>query len=215
MSGFVGVVGGNRNDSTKIIHEMMNEIIHRGPDSEGVWSDEHVILGFKSLNINEKNMDGSQPFQNVEGTIAVVFDGEIYNYNELREDLNKKGYVFKGQMDSEVFTYAYEEYGVESFKKIRGKFAFAIWDTNLETLFMGRDFFGIKPLFYTQKTKDKSMLFASEIKALLKSPFFIKEFNEEALKPYLTFQYSVLDETFLKGVYRLKPGIFQPIKKGK
>ena len=199
MSGIVGLVGGNRKDSKNVIHEMMNEIIHRGPNSEGVWSDDDVTLGFRSLDVNNKNLNGSQPFVNQEGTIAIVFDGEIYNYKNLREELNKKDYVFKSQMDSEVFFYAYNEYGIESFNKIRGKFAFAIWDGNIKTLLMGRDFFGIKPLFYTRNTEDKSMIFASEIKAFLKDPLFIKEFNEEALKPYLTFQYSVLDETFFKG----------------
>ena len=113
-----------------------------------------------------------------------------------------------------MVVHAYEEYGTDLLQKVRGMFAFAIWDKKNETLFLARDFFGIKPLYYTQNTTDNSFIFGSEIKSFLKQPAFKKELNKDALKPYLTFQYSVLDETFFKGVYKLKPGHYMIYKKG-
>ena len=151
---------------------------------------------------------------NEDGSCVLVFNGEIYNYQELREDLIQKGHIFKSDADSEVVIHAYEEYGVDLLQKVRGMFAFAIWDKNDESMFLARDFFGIKPLYYSQNTTDNSLIFGSEIKAFLKQPAFKKELNKDAIKPYLTFQYSVLDETFFKGVYKLKPGHYMIYKKG-
>lgn len=215
MCGFVGFTGSNLPiDKKNIINNMMDTIIHRGPDSSGIYNDGNISLGFRRLKIIDMSEDGSQPIHNEDSSCILVFNGEIYNYKELKIELENKGHIFKSDTDSEVLIHSYEEYGVDLLKKVRGMFSFAIWDRNNEELFMARDFFGIKPLYYTQNTRDGSFIFGSEIKSFLKHPSYIKEFNNEALKPYLTFQYSVLDETFFKGVYRLKPGHYMIYKNG-
>ena len=215
MCGFVGFADSKLEiDKVKVINEMMDTIIHRGPDSGNYFSDEHATLGFRRLSIIDLSDEGSQPMLNEDGSCVLVFNGEIYNYQELREDLIEKGHIFKSGSDSEVVVHAYEEYGVDLLQKVRGMFAFAIWDKNNESMFLARDFFGIKPLYYTQNTTDNSLIFGSEIKSFLKQPAFKKELNKDAIKPYLTFQYSVLDETFFKGVYKLKPGHYMLYKKG-
>ncbi|MCQ6276686.1 asparagine synthase (glutamine-hydrolyzing) [Bacillus sp. V3B] len=215
MCGFVGfadsVIG---IDSSKVINDMMDTIRHRGPDSGDFFSDDRVTLGFRRLSIIDLSEEGSQPMYNEDGSLVLVFNGEIYNYQELRSELLKKGHIFKSDADSEVVVHAYEEYGVDLLQKVRGMFAFAIWDKKSETMFLARDFFGIKPLYYTQNTVDNSLIFGSEIKSFLKHPAYKKELNKDALKPYLTFQYSVLDETFFKGVFKLKPGHYMIYKKG-
>ncbi|OME78727.1 asparagine synthase (glutamine-hydrolyzing) [Paenibacillus sp. FSL A5-0031] len=216
MCGFVGFADSHLDmDQTSIIKSMMDTIIHRGPDSGGIYSDEQVTFGFRRLKIIDISEVASQPMFNEDKSCVLVFNGEIYNYQELRHDLVERGHIFKSNTDSEVIIHAYEEFGVEVLHKLRGMFAFAIWDTKKETMFLARDFFGIKPLYYTQNTRDSSFIFGSEIKSFLKQPAFIKEMNKDALKPYLTFQYSVLDETFFKGVYKLKPGHYMIYKKGR
>jgi len=215
MCGFVGFAGAVPNiDRVKTINEMMETIKHRGPDSGNYYTDDQVTLGFRRLSIIDLSNEGSQPMYNEDESCVLVFNGEIYNYQEIRDELIKKGHVFKSQSDSEVVIHAYEEYGAELLQKVRGMFAFAIWDIKQESLFLARDFFGIKPLYYTQNTDDGSFIFGSEIKSFLKHPSFIKELNKDAIKPYLTFQYSVLDETFFKGVYKLKPGHYMMIQNG-
>ncbi len=201
-------------DKIKVIHQMMDTIVHRGPDSEDFFSNDNVALGFKRLKIIDLSDEASQPMYNEDKSCILVFNGEIYNYKELRKELIEKGHIFKSDTDSEVIIHGYEEYGIEILQRLRGMFAFSIWDAKNETMFLARDFFGIKPLYYTQNTSDNSFIFGSEIKSFLKQPAFKKEFNKEALKPYLTFQYSVLDETFFKGVYKLKPGHYILYKKG-
>ncbi|OME74022.1 asparagine synthase (glutamine-hydrolyzing) [Paenibacillus sp. FSL A5-0031] len=216
MCGFVGFADSRPDvDQVAIIKDMMEMIVHRGPDSGGIYSDEEVTLGFRRLKIIDMSEEASQPIYNEDKSCVLVFNGEIYNYQELREELIQCGHTFVSHTDSEVIIHAYEEYGTSLLQKLRGMFAFAIWDTNTETMFLARDFFGIKPLYYTQNTTDNSFLFSSEIKAFLKQPAFRKELNKDALKPYLTFQYSVLDETFFKGVYKLKPGHYMLYKQGK
>lgn len=214
MCGFVGFAHSTVENKTETIEKMMNAIIHRGPDSGGVYSDQDVTFGFRRLMIIDLSEEASQPMFNEDKRYVLVFNGEIYNYQELREDLIEKGHSFQSHSDSEVIIHGYEEYGVDLLQKVRGMFAFAIWDTKEETLFMARDFVGIKPLYYTQNTTDGSLLFGSEIKSFLHQPAFKKELNKNALKPYLTFQYSVLDETFFKGVFKLKPGHYMIYKKG-
>lgn len=215
MCGFVGFANTTLNfNKEAVINDMMDMIIHRGPDSAGIYSDDKVTLGFRRLKIIDLSDDASQPMYNEDKSCVLVFNGEIYNYQELRKELIERGHLFKSNTDSEVIIHGYEEYGVELLKKLRGMFAFAIWDLKKETLFIARDFFGIKPLYYTQNTEDNSLIFGSEIKSFLKQPGFKKELNKKALKPYLTFQYSVLDETFFKGVFKLKPGHYMLYKNG-
>lgn len=215
MCGFVGFADANLAlDKIKTINDMMDTIVHRGPDSGGIFSDDRVTLGFRRLKIIDLSEVASQPMYNEDKSCVLIFNGEIYNYQELRDDLKEKGHLFKSETDSEVIIHGYEEYGVEILQKLRGMFAFVIWDVKKETMFLARDFFGIKPLYYTQNTTDHSFIFGSEIKSFLKQPSFKKEMNKDALKPYLTFQYSVLDETFFKGVYKLTPGHYMLYKKG-
>lgn len=215
MCGFVGFAhAAPEIDKVKTINDMMMAILHRGPDSGDFFTDDNVTLGFRRLSIIDLSDDAGQPMYNEDKSCVLVFNGEIYNFQELREDLIKKGHIFKCDSDSEVLIHGYEEYGVDLLPKLRGMFAFAIWDSKKETMLMARDYFGIKPLYYTQNTTDNSLIFGSEIKAFLKQPAFKKELNKAALKPYLTFQYSVLDETFFKGVYKLKPAHYMIYKKG-
>ena len=212
MCGFVGFCSKNVKDKN-VIKEMNNQIIHRGPDSDGYFFDKDVNFGFRRLSIIDLH-EGSQPILNESGDTAIIFNGEIYNYQELREDLVAKGYKFKTHTDTEVILHGYEEYGEEGIlAKLRGMFAFTIWDSKKEKLFGARDHFGIKPYYYA--LLDGDFLFGSEVKSFLKYPKFKKEVNEKALKHYLVFQYNPLEETFFKGVKKLRPGHYYVYENGK
>lgn len=212
MCGFVGFCSKNVKDKN-VIKEMNNQIIHRGPDSDGYFFDKDVNFGFRRLSIIDLH-EGSQPILNESGDTAIIFNGEIYNYQELREDLVAKGYKFKTHTDTEVILHGYEEYGEEGIlAKLRGMFAFTIWDSKKEKLFGARDHFGIKPYYYA--LLDGDFLFGSEVKSFLKFPKFKKEVNEKALKHYLVFQYNPLEETFFKGVKKLRPGHYYIYENGK
>lgn len=184
------------------LSNMMEKIIHRGPDSEGTHKGENIMLGFRRLSIIDLN-EGSQPIYNEDKTKVIVFNGEIYNYQSLRAEMIEKGHVFSTNSDTEVLIHLYEEYGTALLNHIRGMFAFAIYDMEKEELFCARDFFGIKPFYYA--LCDGELVFASEIKSILAYPGIKKEVNPIALENYLTFQYSVLEETFFKGIYKLMP----------
>ena len=212
MCGFVGFCSKNVKDRN-VIKEMNNQIIHRGPDSDGYYFDKDVNFGFRRLSIIDLH-EGSQPILNEGGDTAIIFNGEIYNYQELREDLVAKGYKFKTHTDTEVILHGYEAYGEEGIlAKLRGMFAFTIWDSKKEKLFGARDHFGIKPYYYA--LLDGDLLFGSEVKSFLKYPKFKKAVNEKALKHYLVFQYNPLEETFFKGVKKLRPGHYYIYENGK
>ena len=212
MCGFVGFCSKDVKDKN-VIKEMNNQIIHRGPDSDGYYFDKDVNFGFRRLSIIDLH-EGSQPILNESGDTAIIFNGEIYNYQELREDLVAKGYKFKTHTDTEVILHGYEEYGEEGIlAKLRGMFAFTIWDSKKEKLFGARDHFGIKPYYYA--LLDGDLLFGSEVKSFLKYPKFKKAVNEKALKHYLVFQYNPLEETFFKGVKKLRPGHYYIYENGK
>lgn len=210
MCGFVGFVDKEKNKK-KIIKDMADMIKHRGPDSDGYFCDENVALGFRRLSIIDLN-NGSQPIYNEDNTKVIVFNGEIYNYEELKTELLKCGHVFKTETDTEVLLHGYEEYREELLPKLRGMFAFVIYDTNSKELFAARDFYGIKPFYYYKN--DDELLFSSEIKSFLAHPNFKKELNLEMLESYLTFQYSVGEDTFFKNVYKLRPGHYLKYKDG-
>lgn len=204
MCGFVGFVGKQKKSTkNKIIKDMADAIIHRGPDSDGYYTNDDVALGFRRLSIIDLD-GGNQPIYNEDNTKVIVFNGEIYNYEELKDDLVKKGHRFKTNTDTEVILHGYEEYQEKLFPKLRGMFAFVIYDLKENSIIGCRDHFGIKP-FYYYKT-DQEFMFSSEIKGLIPHPNFQKEVNDKALKMYLIFQYSVFEETFFKNVYKLKPG---------
>ena len=202
MCGFVGFVDRSKNKK-KIVKDMADKIIHRGPDSDGYYVDDEVSLGFRRLSIIDLE-GGTQPIYNEDNSRVIVFNGEIYNYKEIKEELLKKGHKFKTESDTEVILHGYEEYEEKILDKLRGMFAFVIYDKKKKTLFGARDFYGIKPLYYYKD--DKEFMFGSEIKAFLGHPNFKKELNRDMLKQYLTFQYSVSEDTFFKNVYKLRPG---------
>ncbi len=214
MCGFTGYITeeGEALKFEENLKEMMNSIIHRGPDDEGTHIDDMAGLGFRRLSIIGIT-NGKQPMYNEDETIVVTFNGEIYNYQEIKEELIKKGHIFKTDADTEVLVHGYEEYGIELLQKLRGMYAFALWDRANKKMLLARDIFGIKPLFYTKTEKD--FVFGSEIKAILKFPTVKKQFNQEALESYLSFQYSILDETFYKGIFRLPPAHYLLWEDGK
>lgn len=210
MCGICGFAGKVEN-SREVLKTMMDKIAHRGPDDEGMYVDNDVAIGHRRLSIIDLN-HGAQPMYNETGDIAIVFNGEIYNYKEIKKDLIEKGHSFANDSDTECLIHGYEEYGTELLTKLRGMFAFVIWDSENKTLFGARDYFGIKPFYYSMF--NDTLIFSSETKNILEFLGFKKEVNEEALEQYLSFQYSVLPETFFKGIYRLPAGHYMVYKDG-
>ena len=210
MCGIVGFSDKSKNKK-KTIKDMADLIKHRGPDSDGYYTDEDIALGFRRLSIIDLE-GGSQPIYNEDKTKLVLMNGEIYNYKFLKEDLEAKGHKFTTKSDTEVLLHGYEEYKEDLLPMLRGMFAFVIYDTKTKELFGARDFYGIKPLYYYKQ--DKEFMFGSEIKSFLAHPNFKKELNRDMLEDYLTFQYSVGEDTFFKNVYKLRPGHYFKYKDG-
>lgn len=206
MCGFCGFI--NKKDKKDIL-EMNKAIAHRGPDEETYYVDDDIAIGFRRLSIIDLS-GGSQPIANEDDSLIIVFNGEIYNFPQLKAELLRLGHIFRTKTDTEVILHGYEEYGTDIVNKLRGMFAFVIWDKNKKELFAARDHFGQKPFYYSNM--NGTFLFASEIKSLLFHEDFVKEINRDALKPYLTFQTSVLEECFFKGVYKLLPGHYLVFK---
>lgn len=202
MCGICGFTG-YRQDQKDIIERMMKSIAHRGPDSEGSFCDEKIALGFRRLSIIDLE-EGHQPMESADGNLHLVFNGEIYDYKELRTELEKAGISFHTHSDTEVLVNTIQQYGVKALDKLRGMFSFAVWNEKEQTLMLARDFFGIKPVYYAQI--DGHFVFASEIKSILAFPGYERKVNQQALEQYLSFQYSPLEETFFKGIYKLMPG---------
>lgn len=197
-------------DST--LKNMTDVITHRGPDSEGFYTDESISMGFRRLSIIDLDA-GHQPIYNEDKSMVLTFNGEIYNYQELRKELIECGHKFYTETDSEVLIHGYEQWHEDLLNRLRGMFGFAIYNKKDNSLFIARDFFGIKPMHYT--VCDGHFVYGSEIKSILKFPKFKKEFNTEMLDKYLSFQYAVPPETFFKGVYCLLPGHYLKYKDGK
>jgi len=186
-----------------VLNRMTNTIYHRGPDDEGFYVHNNVGLGFRRLSIIDLNT-GHQPLANDNSSITIVFNGEIYNYIEQREILQKKGYKFKTATDTEVILHLYEEFGVSCLQYLRGMFAFAIWDNNKHQLFCVRDRFGIKPFYYY--TDEEKFVFGSEIKAIMQAGAVDKTLSYDALDSYLAFGYITSDLSIFKSVKKLQPG---------
>lgn len=204
MCGFAGFfANGFGGDRHAVIKAMADRIIHRGPDQADYYVDEDMALGFRRLSIIDLE-GGSQPIQNEDGTKVLVFNGEIYNYRELREDLIAAGHVFKTKSDSEVLLHGYEEYGAELLQRLRGMYAFVVWDSVQKKLFGARDIFGIKPFYYYQNGGE--FMFGSEIKSFLSHPSFVKELDEELLPDWLCYEYLPMRKTFFKNVFKLLNG---------
>ena len=211
MCGICGFVGKTENKE-EVLGRMMDKIRHRGPDSEGTFFTEDVAIGFRRLSIIDLD-NGSQPMKNEDGSIVLTMNGEIYNYRELRSELIARGHTFANNSDTEVIIHGYEEYGIDVLNKLRGMFAFMLWDDKRKQMFGARDYFGIKPFYYAPT--DNGLIYASEIKSILEHPSYKKEFNMEALECYLSFQYSALPETFFKGIFKLPPAHYIIYKDGK
>ena len=213
MCGIVGFTtpGQDPAAAKQIVQGMADLIRHRGPDGEGCYADGTAALGHRRLSVIDL-AGGGQPMLNEDGTLVVVFNGEIYNYKTLRARLQQRGHTFATDSDTEVLLHGYEEWGRDLPCRLRGMFAFAVWDRTRGTLFCARDLFGIKPLCYYKK--GETLLFASEIKAFLDHPSFAKRLNTAQLPLYLSCQYSPGRDTFFAGVQKLLPGHFLEFSDG-
>lgn len=215
MCGFVGII--NPQDQTKTlvnrVQNMMKTIIHRGPDGQGIWSDTDVglCLGHTRLAIIDPK-HGKQPLMTQDEDLVIVFNGEIYNYLELRRELIQKGHPICSYSDTEVLLYAYREWGESCVERLLGMFAFVIWDKQKKHLFCSRDRVGIKPFYYY--FDGQKLVFGSEIKALLASGLLPAEVNINGLQDYLTFQFCLGDKTLFQGIQKLEPGCSLTIQVG-
>ena len=205
MCGICGVYFCDRDRHVEpdMLADMNLRLVHRGPDDVGFFVQENVGLAMRRLSIIDIS-SGHQPIANESGDIWIVFNGEIYNHADLRRDLESKGHRYSTRSDTESIIHLYEEYGRTCVKHLRGMFAFVIWDSRRRVLFAARDRLGIKPLYY--RWDGKSLLFASEIKAILTSPEVKPHFNQETLAEYLAFGYVTGQETMFSGIRKLKPG---------
>ena len=203
MCGFAGYINNYATfDKVAVIHAMADRIKHRGPDDAQYYVDDDISLGFRRLSIIDLE-GGRQPILNEDGKLVLLFNGEIYNYQSIREDLLKAGHVFTTKTDSEVILHGYEEYGKKILDRLRGMFAFIIWNKETKELFGARDIFGIKPFYYYQKNGE--FLFGSEIKSFLSHPKFEKELDEDMIPLYLSYEYIPDERTIFKNVFKL-PG---------
>jgi len=187
----------------EVLSDMNRQIAHRGPDDDGFFVDGNVGLAMRRLSIIDIRT-GHQPLSNEDGSIWIVFNGEIYNHGELRKDLISRGHRYRTQSDTETIVHLYEEYGKDCVQYLRGMFAFAIWDRSRRSLFIARDRLGIKPLYY--RHQDDTFLFGSEIKTILNYPHVRPEFNRGTLAEYLAFGYIAGEETMYAGINKLLPG---------
>ena len=227
MCGICGFTGATEAD-LPILKAMCDVMAHRGPDGEGQYLADGVALGHRRLSlidlangnqpmvratgahdsvVTSPAVEGSAPGSFTIGDYAIVFNGEIYNYRDLRAQLAAEGWSFKTESDTETLLVSYLAWGKLLLDKVRGMFAFAIWDKQKNELFCARDFFGIKPFYYTvqEGANGPQFIFASEIKCILEHPAYERALNPEALEQYLCFQFSALPETFFKGIYKLEP----------
>ena len=196
----------------KLVTAMSDQMVHRGPDQAGAFCADGISLGHRRLSIIDLSEHGRQPMGNEDGTVRLIFNGEIYNFQALRETLVAKGHVFDSHTDSEVIIHAYEEYGVNVVDHLRGMFAFAIWDDKRQRLFVARDRIGIKPLYYY--CTNGKLIFASEIKCIVQDPHVPRRLNRQALYDYLGFEFVPAPETMFEGIHKLPAGHRLVFEKG-
>ena len=214
MCGIAGIFNYSQSPnliSDSILKRMTSVIAHRGPDDEGIYisPDRMLGFGFRRLAIIDLSPAGHQPMSNADGSIWIVFNGEIYNHLELRKTLEAKGYRYRSKTDTETILYAYQEYGLDCIEKFYGMFAIAIWDSRKKELVLIRDRIGVKPLYYT--FSNGALLFGSEIKSILEHPSLSRTLNTQALYDYLTFYATPPNETMFKGIYKLEAGHYAVI----
>jgi asparagine synthase (glutamine-hydrolysing) len=213
MCGICGILDlDGKEISSDMLHKMNDLISHRGPDSEGFYINKFIGLGHRRLAIIDLSSAGNQPMISQDKRYVISFNGEIYNFKELRLELEQLGYKFISKTDTEVVLYAYDKWGKDALLRFNGMFALAIWDNKKAELFIARDRYGIKPLYYT--FINGVFLIASEIKAFLGYRSFLVEINKEALVQYMTFQNFLNDDTIFKNVKILKPATFLQVRKG-
>lgn len=208
-----GICGFNWQDSS-LIQRMIRSLSHRGPDASGRWVDSQMSLGHTRLAILDLSSKGKNPMASSDNDFFIVYNGEVYNYKELRRDLETKGYGFNSETDTEVILNSYIEYGPKALQKLNGMFSFAIWDAKKKELFLARDRLGIKPLYYYYNPLDQKFIFASEIKAILEHDV-PREVSNDALNAYLSFRFTPGANTMLKSIYKLEPGSYLTLSKDK
>ena len=206
-----GISGFNWEDK-KLINAMKNSISYRGPDDNGIFTDKNISLGHNRLSIIDLSKDGHQPMSDDEGQVWIVFNGEIYNYKEIKKDLTKKGYKFNSGSDTEVIINAYLEYGHDCLSYFNGMFAFAIWDSTKKELFIARDRLGIKPLYYFEE--NGRLIFSSEIKAILKHDVK-REIDLNSLNSFFKYRFIANHKTMINGIKKLLPGHFAVLRNKK
>lgn len=213
MCGIVGKINFDRAEpvSSVLLRQMMDRMKHRGPDGSGTFVAGFIGLGHRRLSIIDLDT-GGQPLANEDETVWVVYNGEIYNFVELRTELQARGHIFRTTTDTEVIVHLYEELGEQCVTRLRGMFAFALWDERTQLLLLARDRVGIKPLYYA--TSSKSLIFASEIKSLLVDPCVSREVNLRAIDRFITYHYLPGNETLFLGIYKLDPGFVLTVRDG-
>ncbi|MEY3289442.1 MAG: hypothetical protein RLZZ419_1684 [Pseudomonadota bacterium] len=214
MCGICGKLNFDRQNPVdqRLLRQMMDLIQHRGPDGSGEFLSGPIGLGHRRLSIIDIDT-GAQPMSNEEGTVWVVYNGEIYNFHELRTDLEQKGHRFKSASDTEVIVHLYEEMGDQCVTRLRGMFAFALWDEHQQRLLLARDRVGVKPLYYCNT--GKSLVFASEIKSILADPEVNRSVNPRAIDRFITYNYLPGNETPLEGIFKLEPGHYLTLQDGR
>lgn len=216
MCGIAGWINLEQSDSNHdaepVLHSMCETILHRGPNSEGLWTDDTVALGMRRLSIIDLHT-GDQPVFNCDGSVIVMMNGELYNYREVRDDLEKKGHKFVTRSDTEILPHLYEEYGEDLVDHLNGMYAFSLWDTRKKKLIIARDRFGEKPLYYGEF--DGRLLWASEPKALLAHPAVTPELDRDALRKYLSFDYVPAPHSIYKGISKLPAAHIMVVENGK
>jgi asparagine synthase (glutamine-hydrolysing) len=208
MCGIAGISWNNKD----LVWRMMEALAHRGPDQYGMHVEDGCSLGHRRLSIIDLSENGQQPMSNEDGSVWITFNGEIYNYRELRDWLEGKGHKFKSRTDTEVIVHAYEELGTRCLERLNGMFAFAIWDKKHRRLFLGRDRLGEKPLYYS--FHEGKFVFASEIKAILQNPAVTREIDEQALSYFLGFEFVPAPLTMFKGIRKLRAGHYLLLSMG-
>ncbi len=211
IAGWINLENKSSHNSEAVLHSMCERMKHRGPDSEGLWLENQVALGMRRLSIIDLHT-GEQPVYSEDKSIVVVMNGELYNFREVRADLEKRGHKFETQTDTEILPHLYEEYGDAMLEQINGMFAFALWDKNKKKLLIARDRFGEKPLYYG--VFDNQLIFASEPKVLLANPSVKAEINLDALRSYLSFDYVPAPHSIYKGISKLPAAHFLTVEKG-
>ena len=206
-----GIAGFSWRDNVTITR-MTETLVHRGPDDSGVYTDESASLGSRRLSIIDLSERGRMPMTNEDGSVWVVHNGEIYNFQDIRAELEAKGHSFRSNSDTEVIVHAYEKYGPDCVKRFNGMFAFAVWDKNKRELVLARDRLGIKPLYY-YLNKGK-LVFGSEIKAILENPDVERDINPQALYDYIGYEFVHAPGTIFRNIYKLPPGHYLRFRDG-